>query len=285
MSRTTQFNRMPRIQEPLPRAEIRIPSPPSVIPQPRPIWIQMLLPLVGLFVMVALYGFLRGDWTLALPMAAMSGVSVVASLLGTVARRRDHRQQVEDSLRAYRDILDRHRDELESLRAQETCVRISTDPDSESLLSRVRTRHRRLWERRPDDPDFLHLRLGLGSLPSSVRVHPPSSGMSSPELDAAQSLAEDFRHVPEVPVRVDLKAGPLGVAGAPENRSALARALLCNLVAHHSPNEVHLLFICAPDSAAEYSWLRWLPHTHALASPVTCRYLGADDASRHPVHA
>jgi len=35
MSQTLSFNRMPRIQEPLPQGEVKLPGPPSISPPPK----------------------------------------------------------------------------------------------------------------------------------------------------------------------------------------------------------------------------------------------------------
>jgi len=196
MSQTTSFNRMPRIQEPLPQGEVKIPAPPTVNPLPKLSWFQALLPLAGVFVMVGIYGGVRGDWTMAIAMAAMSGFSVVGSIVGKLIQRKNHKKQVEENEAAYAAALSQKRAELEHLRSEQKRIRTDTDPDLATLLARSRSRDRRLWERRPEDADFLSIRLGIGNLPSTVVVSAPHPDMPDPRLKEAHTMeAVSYTHL------------------------------------------------------------------------------------------
>ena len=270
---------MPRIQEPLPHGEVKLPAPPAAGPLPKFGWFQALLPLAGLFVMVGVYGGIRGDWRLAVPMVVMSGFSVVGSLVGRLTQRKSYKRQVEENEAAYVAALDQKRVELEHLRQEQQRIRANVDPDPETLLARARDRDPRLWERRPGDDDFLSVRLGIGDLPSTVVVSAPHPAMPDPRLEDAHAVEAEYAVVPQVPVTASLRIGPLGIAAPLPDRAGVVRALLCSLVVHHSPDEVHLLAICSPDRPSEWRWLKWLPHTYALNDEVGQRTLAGDALS------
>ncbi|MBN1953456.1 MAG: type VII secretion protein EssC [Anaerolineae bacterium] len=275
---TVAFNRMPRLQEPLPRGEIELPAPPSRPPLPKLNWFLLLLPLAGLFVMAGVYGGLRGDWLLAAPMIALSTISLTTSIAGRLVQRRQHQQQAEEQEAAYAAALEQKRQDLEQARQEQQRIRTQVDPDLASLLDRAQRRDPRLWQRRPDDGDFLHLRLGIGSLPSTVAVAAPRAPLPDPRLEAVLALAAEYAAVPQVPLAARLRDGPLGIAGPLPDRTGLARALLCNLVAHHAPDDVHLLCLYSPLQAAAWAWLKWLPHTYALHPQSGRHYLAAGTA-------
>ncbi len=283
MSRTEFFNRMPRILEPLPQGEVKIPGPPSISPLPRFSWFLSLLPLAGVFIMVGIYGAVYQNWLLAIPMAAMSGISVLASILGTVIQRRNHKKDVQEKEAAYTAALRQKKAELEHLRAEQQRIRTAVDPDLTALLSRAKSRDPRLWERRPEDADFMSVRLGIGTLPSSIAVLAPHPDMPDPRLNEAHAMEAEYAVVPQVPVTVSLRAGPLGIAGSLSDRSGIARAIICNLVVHHSPDEVHLLAVYSPDRTAEWEWLKWLPHTYALDDESGRHYLANDSLAAQDV--
>lgn len=280
MDGTVPFNRMPRIQEPLPQGEVRLPAPPAAPSPPRLNWLLLLLPLTGVLAMAGFYGALRGSWLLAAPMIGLSLVSALTGIVGALVRRSDQRKQVAAQAAAYRDALAQKRAELEAARQAQQRIRAAVDPGPDELLARARARHPRLWERRPDDADFLCLRLGLGAQPSTVRVSAPHPDMPDPRLAEAHALEAEYRAVPDVPVTVNLRAGPLGIAGPPAARADLARALLVHLAAHHAPDEVRLLAVGAPGRAGDLRWLRWLPHVHAPDGPPT---LADDPAAARPL--
>ncbi len=283
MSQTTSFNRMPRIQEPLPQGEVKIPGPPTISPLAKYSWLQLLLPLAGIFVMVGVYGGLRGDWTMAIPMVAMSGFSMVGSIVGRRTQHKNHEKDVKEKEAAYAEALKQKRAELERLRLEQRRIRTETDPDLAALLARARNRDPRLWERRPEDADFLSVRLGIGGLPSTAVVSAPHPDMPDPRLKEALALEAEYATVPQVPVTASIRTGPLGIAGPLPDRTGVARALICNLVVHHSPDEVHILATYSPGRTAEWWWLKWLPHTYALSDEAGRHYLANDSLSAEGV--
>ncbi|MFE9606960.1 FtsK/SpoIIIE domain-containing protein [Streptomyces sp. NPDC006012] len=140
--------------------------------------------------------------------------------------------------------------------------RPETWPDPAALLLTALGPGPRLWERGPGHPQALTVRLGTAD-----RTAPNGSG---PLL-------------PAVPVTADLReAGALGLAGPRPRLSGLARAVLAQLVALHSPDDLEIVLISADHSrplaerTAEWSWLGWLPHVRP-GHGQDCRLLLAYD--------
>jgi len=122
--------------------------------------------------------------------------------------------------------------------------------------------HSRLWERRPTDPDFLTLRLGIGEQPATFRVEMPPA---SEQLGRPAELVQRFARVRHVPQTFALPAaGSLGITGPRELSVPLAHALLWQAAVHHAPSELRLAAIYRPERQASWAWLRWLPHTLPL---------------------
>lgn len=136
-----------------------------------------------------------------------------------------------------------------------------TWPDPAALLLTALGPGPRLWERGPGHPEALTVRLGTAD-----RAAPDGSGM-----------------LPAVPVTADLReAGALGLAGPRERLSGLARAVIAQLAALHSPDALEIVLISADRSrpvaerTAEWSWLGWLPHLRP-GHGQDCRLLLAYD--------
>src|SRR5690606_9786566 len=137
-----------------------------------------------------------------------------------------------------------------------------TWPDPATLLLTALGPGPRLWERGPGHPEALAVRLGTAD-----RAAPDGSG----------------RLLPAVPVTVGLReVGALGLAGPRERLAGLARAVLAQLAALHSPDTLEIVLIAADRSrplaerTAEWSWLGWLPHLRP-AHGQDCRLLLAHD--------
>src|SRR3954465_14678472 len=59
---------------------------------------------------------------------------------------------------------------------------------------------------------------------------------------------------------MELRTGPLGLAGPAGIVDEVAAWLVAQVAVHHSPAEVELAFLLGPDRVSAWSWARWLPH-------------------------
>ncbi|MEV5429589.1 FHA domain-containing protein [Streptomyces sp. NPDC052701] len=136
-----------------------------------------------------------------------------------------------------------------------------TWPDPATLLLTALGPGPRLWERGPGHPEALAVRLGTAD-----RAAPDGTGL-----------------LPAVPVTAGLReVGALGLAGPRARLAGLARAVLAQLAALHSPDTLEIVLIGADPSrpvaerTAEWSWLGWLPHVRP-GHGQDCRLLLAYD--------
>ncbi|MFD3376333.1 MULTISPECIES: FHA domain-containing protein [unclassified Streptomyces] len=134
-------------------------------------------------------------------------------------------------------------------------------PDPAALLLAALGPDPRLWERGPGHPETLTVRLGTAD-----RSAPDGSGL-----------------LPSVPVTAGLReVGALGLAGPRGRLSGLARAVVAQLAALHSPDALEITLISTDRSrsveerTAEWSWLGWLPHLRPTHGQ-DCRLLLAYD--------
>lgn len=134
-------------------------------------------------------------------------------------------------------------------------------PDPAALLLTALGPGPRLWERGPGHPEALTVRLGTAD-----RAAPDGSGL-----------------LPAVPVTADLReVGALGLAGPRARLAGVARAVVAQLAALHSPDTLEIVLISADRSrpleerTAEWSWLGWLPHLRP-GHGQDCRLLLAYD--------
>ena len=79
----------------------------------------------------------------------------------------------------------------------------------------------RVWERRPTDADFCHVRIGIGTRALCTRLVLPEAGRSGSQdpvtSGALARLVADRSTVSGMPVTVDLLAHPtIAIEGAPD---------------------------------------------------------------------
>ncbi|MGK5642911.1 FtsK/SpoIIIE domain-containing protein, partial [Streptomyces sp. URMC 126] len=162
-------------------------------------------------------------------------------------------------------------------------------PDPAAVLLTALGPGPRLWERGPDHPDLLTVRLGTADR------YTPATGSATdagPGLDHGVTTAATGRALlPAVPVTVGLRqAGSLGLAGPRARLAGLARSALAHLAALHSPSVLEFVLIAADPARpadrrqAEWSWLGWLPHLRP-AHGQDCRLLVAYDREQAAARA
>ncbi|MEZ4513863.1 MAG: FtsK/SpoIIIE domain-containing protein [Chloroflexota bacterium] len=299
MSQRIFIDRPPRIQPELPFDEIEIPSPPEKEERGYSQLIQIALPLltiIGYVLVTTLGGSGRSPWML-IPMA----LSVVASTGFSIYTYLKEKRQREEIEKAYEDRLVELSKEMNNYHDQQrrfyrynypdrtTTFRIVKNARTEvEKTERTLRSEARLWERRVDDDDFGAVRLGMGTLPSTVLyVLGDVENFSDPQVRAAMKLQEESQYVADIPVIINLRqprpqeeqeeeqeenkeasATPrtptihaLGIAGSPQDRPAVyefTRAFLSHFVVYHAPMNARL-FVLATNKQ-EWLWTTALPH-------------------------
>jgi S-DNA-T family DNA segregation ATPase FtsK/SpoIIIE len=161
--------------------------------------------------------------------------------------------------------------------AAEITARGLEHPPLSDVIAAVRRCEPLLWTRRPEDPGFCELRLGLGRQPSRSTVT-LSARRDQPRalVAAATELARESATVDGVPVlALPAQHGAIGVAASADVALAIARGLVAQVVALHSPAEVVLAAFVPDRAAAHWEWLLWLPHTTSPHSPLAVRHLAS----------
>ncbi|MFE9390569.1 FHA domain-containing protein [Streptomyces sp. NPDC006784] len=112
-------------------------------------------------------------------------------------------------------------------------------PDPASVLLSALGPGPRLWERGPEHPDALTVRLGIAHRGGGH----------------GDAVTADLR-----------RAGALGLAGPRARLAGLARSVLAQLTALHGPSALEIVLLSADPARSararqqEWAWLGWLPH-------------------------
>lgn len=263
------FSREPRLPAPpMADGDITLDAPPELQKNPPVNPLARLIPVAMLVAaggMMALY-FTSGGAASRGPMFMFFPVMMLVSVVGSLAygnRGANHTAQLNEDRRDYLGYLDA---------LDETVARAAVDqhralhwihPDPQALWTLAGGP--RMWERRIDDSDFCHIRVGLGDQPLCTALVAPALGPID-ELDPVTSsaLRRMIRRrsvVADVPVALPLRTfSAITVDGAPDAGRALLRAMVCQLAVLHSPEDVRIAAVVAHRSDAEWDWLKWLPH-------------------------
>jgi S-DNA-T family DNA segregation ATPase FtsK/SpoIIIE len=257
---TIRFNRPPRVQRRLEAVVRPFPPPPESAQRARLPLGASLIPLaLGLGLYLA---------TRIPTMLFFAALSPLMALSTYLEDRRSGRKGFEQRRREYRKRLAALGEELEEERARELAARRAAAPDAAQLLRRATCLEPTLWERRAEDQDFLSLRLGAADRPALFTVRIDQGGDAELRREA-EEVAEWYAVAPAVPIELPLgELGAVGLCGPEDRVDALARSLVAQAAALHSPRQLVLTAAVSPARAAEWDWLVWLPHTGVASAPA-----------------
>ncbi len=247
-------------------AEIAVAAPPAANLGSRAGFVVRLLPVlmalatVGMTVTVMRSGAGVGHQPTFLIFPAMMTISAV---IAAVTNRDGCAREVNAARAQYLNYLAGLRDSVAANAAAQNVALRWCHPEPSSLWTLVGGR--RMWERRPADPDFAQVRVGLGNQPSAARLVPaeegPAENADPVTSGALRAFTERHAAIQDAPIVVDLRGqAAVTVEGQLQPARALLRAMICQLAVLHPPN---VLLVAAAVSSANqphWEWLKWLPH-------------------------
>ncbi|HJT02751.1 MAG TPA: type VII secretion protein EccCa [Pseudonocardiaceae bacterium] len=266
---TVQFRRLPRLAAPkMPGGEVHLEPPPEV---PRVIpgsIIQKTMPVVMIAAVLGMvaYVFLTPGQDKNSPLFLMFPIMMVISTVGMFAGGRGAGQakaEMNEDRKDYLRYLGQMRDRARESAAEQRAALEWSHPDPAALWSIAASR--RIWERRPHDPDFCHVRICRGSQRLATRLVPPQTGPVD-ELEPITTLAlrqfvRAHSIVPELPIAISIRGfAAIGISGDPDGSRGLARAVVVQLATFHAPDDLLIAVVTAGRAKVDWEWAKWLPH-------------------------
>lgn len=262
----TGFVRSPRL-DPVGRArQLEAPEPPE-----RPAGQRLpLIPLLAPLLLGGLLYLITRSLT-AIVFVSLSPVLILGNL---VESRLSGRAAYQQAVREFWTDVDALVRDATEAAAAEAAERLGEHPSTEACIEAVRTAAPLLWTRRPGERGFGEVRLGLARQPARTVIELPSVRRGTRALnEELAARLQPFATVEAVPVVAVLADSALGIAGPDQLAGPVARAVVLQLAALHSPAELVLAAIVSTSSVADWDWLKWLPHTTSASSPLPERQL------------
>ncbi|MEU8472986.1 type VII secretion protein EccCa [Streptomyces sp. NPDC029006] len=208
--------------------------------------------------------FVVGGSATTYMMSGMMGIAMMSMGLGQIGRSGlDRKRRMRAERRDYMRYLAQLRGQVREAAAAQVTAAVYDNPPPRQLWSLVRGP--RVWERRAAHDDFAKVRIGLGTRRAALELVPPQTKPVE-DLDPLTAISlrrftEAFQTVPGMPIPVALRSfTSVEFAGDIDDALDLVRAMIGQLVALHSPDELRVAVLTDPRERDTWEWVKWLPH-------------------------
>lgn len=259
----------------MPGGEVNLAAPPEV---PRAVPGNLAMRLMPFVMIVAVVGMIalmitvggrdlaRNPMFLIFPM--MMIMSMAGMFMGGAGRTGKAAAELNEERKDYFSYLANLRDEADDTGSQQRTALEWSHPDPRALTDVVGTR--RMWERRPTDADYCHVRVGVGTHRLATRLLAPETGPPE-DLEPVSTVAlrrfvKTHSVVHALPTAVSLRAFPtITFEGDRKLAQQLVRAMVLELCTFHGPDHVQVAVVTANPDGENWSWVKWLPHAQHAA--------------------
>lgn len=308
-----QYSRSPRRHDPIPTDEVKLLQPPQMPAKASVSIIQVLAPVIGIWIgiLISIFATRSSNPNAGIPVTAFISAPMVLISAGVGFynfwnNKRKFEKDKINRVKIYQNYLTEQKHIFDAWKGKQVGSLLADNPPilkdeyscSELVLSAKSGKGdaaQRLWARSPDESDFLHIRLGTGTLKTAFTVLPPEEPKlvleRDPLIDEGNQVALNYKFIESMPILLPLKsAGSAGFWGRdetkigstinPQTREQI-NSLLIQIATHHAPTEVKIVLVASKNEVSHWDWVKWLPHN--WSDDKKHRYFLTDQASRHIV--
>lgn len=267
-----KFVRNTRIKVKCDETPIKVLDPANTPTKPEINIVMTLLPAIAMFALVVV---LRGvmsttGGSFVLFSILSMGLGVVTTIMGIFDKRKKYKRDCKERRSTYLNYIEKKKKEIEEARRQELdCLKkqyYSTTQDVEHIKSFSPV----LFDRTPEDSDFLNVYLGVGStralriidykLQEKLEVGDDLSLIPS-------ELADTYKNISDAPVVVGLKEeNAIGIVGEEKHRYNMMKIMLLDLICRQYYGDLNI-YVLLDEKDTKYEWIRLLPHIQTGYAP------------------
>lgn len=259
------IKRPPRTVPPaVPDGEVKLETPPEIPREGDDSMLMNMLPMMGMLGSVAFF-FTAGQSYMKV-VGGLMLASTVAMMVAQLAKaRQGPGAGMAQDRRDYFRYLEQVRKDVHKTAELQRRSQLFQHPDPEQLWA-VAADGKRLWERRPNDADFASVRIGRGTQQLNTPLVAPETAPKD-ELEpltaaAMKAFLDAHGSLHDLPVSISLRAFyHVTICGETDTVYANARATLSQLATLHSPEDLMIAVVAHPSAAADWDWIKWLPHS------------------------
>lgn len=285
MQKYPHFNRSTRMKTIIPDEPIGVLDPPEAPNKPRGNIVLQLLPAIIMLGVTILFRVVLSDskssfiWVSLISMT----LGIVTSVATIITDRKKYKEDLTERKNTYDAYIDKKRKEIEESRTLEKELLDNTYYSSEDEIRIINDFTSDLFNRNPEDIDFMEIRLGTGTCEAirKIEYKNQENFKGGDELTIIpEQIANEYKYIENLPVRVDLKQkNAIGFVGNRKNLYGILKNITVDLATRQYFNYLKLFYILDDKYQNDFRWLRNLPHVQNEA--LNSRNIACDSDSKN----
>lgn len=281
-----KFNRNTRIQYEIPEVNLEITQPVQKPQKPkRNIVITFIPAIIMLAMTIVLRGIVGGGGTFVIYSAVSMTLGIVTSLVTFIQESKTYKKDYEERIKTYEKYIDGKRESIEQARLDELRVRNLIYESLENSINEVKDFGRRLFEKAPEDVDFLQVYLGKGNIVSANEVKYTKQEFIDPDDSLAilpEQVANEYKFLDNAPVISDFNIScGVGVVGKTSELKQIIKNFTLDIAIRCFYGDVKFVYIFDENDIEEMSWVRWLHNVENKQLDV--KNIICDDESKNMI--
>lgn len=279
------FIRNTRAKGTIDEEKIKILDPDTIPTKPELNIVTSLMPTIAMFALVII---LRGvmdssGGTYVIFSVCSMGIGLLTSILNILNSQKKYKAECKKRRDVYLEYIENKKAEIADDRQQELKTLQELYYSTEEDLQHIESFSSRLFDRVPEDKDFLDVYIGIGEREAQKKIDYKAQEKLETGDDLCQlpsQLANTYKYIEKAPIVLKLKkANAVGIIGKKEKQYKFLENILIDIVSRQYFGDVNI-YAFIDEDVKGYDWIKTLPH---VQSNDSFRNIVCDNKSKNIV--
>ena len=258
-----EYRRSPRLILRDPEDEVSFVPPQAKPKAPTGGLLKMILPsLAGVAATIGMSVAMGRGW-LTLLTAGATLITMIFTITQYFSNKKKYREDVAQREEDYDAYLQEKVSQIWKFNRTQRDAAEYHYPSIEQISTMVEGVDSRIYEKTPQHFDFLTYRLGLGTVPASVKINYESKADQKHDDVAkkAQDAYDELSELKNMPIVGDLMHGVVGYVGQRNLVIEQLQLMMLQVSTFQSYHDLEFIVVFPEEEKQEWLWSRWLKHT------------------------
>ena len=279
------FSRAPRIMNIIEEKNVKIDAPPQLQDQEdMPTFLVLGSSLsMGLMMVISIVMAIDGrmsgtatgkDTTFSVLMALTMLISMI--LFPVLTQKWEKKKKIkyeQKRQKKYKEYLEKKRRLITQIKENQKKILFQNYSSVEECVKIITEKNSRLWERKIENYDFLHIRLGIGDVPLKVKLQVPDEQFSMEDdnlVEVLNEIVEESKMIKSAPIITSLVEKDISALIIRDYGifQRMMQSIIIQLIALHSYEDLKLVFLIKKENENYWEYVKMLPHVWDNAKDI-----------------